>query len=154
MGLAQGLNSDSLAIETAAMRTTFTSIRSRGRLSPNGPRDELLSESRNEWLRRRIANAVNGRNPQAESLVDLLQHPSENKRRIAVDLLAELNARAAAAEIAKLHTDPEWTVRASVALALARWGAQPEVVERLAVDPDIIVRGCVRWLKDTPPNFF
>jgi HEAT repeat protein len=77
----------------------------------------------------------------------LLEHASCAKRRAAVDLLAELEAKTAANDIAKLSNDDRWEVRASVARVLARWGAPEEALERLRRDPDIIVRGCARWLK-------
>ncbi len=81
------------------------------------------------------------------ALVALLQDASCAKRRAAVDLLAELEAKSAAPEIAKLANDDRWQVRASVARVLARWGEPEEALERLRSDPDVIVRGCARWLK-------
>jgi len=103
-------------------------------------------------LHQKIA-LVTTRNAESEvddpvnALVALLQDASCAKRRAAVDLLAELEAKTAASDIAKLANDDRWQVRASVARVLARWGEPEEALERLRSDPDVIVRGCARWLK-------
>jgi HEAT repeat protein len=81
------------------------------------------------------------------ALIALLKHPTCAKRRAAVDLLAELDAKTAAPDIAQLSNDERWQVRASVARVLARWGTPEEALQRLRQDPDIIVRGCTRWLR-------
>jgi hypothetical protein len=112
--------------------------------------EPLRHERMQSHLRTRIALAITG---DAKNQVDdpvsaltlLLRHSACAKRRAAVDLLAELGARTAAHDIAQLSSDDRWEVRASVARVLARWGEPKEALERLRLDPDIIVRGCARW---------
>jgi HEAT repeat protein len=103
------------------------------------------------FLRTKIALAITGDakskvNDPVSALTLLLRHAACAKRRAAVDLLAELGARTAAHDIAQLASDDRWEVRASVARVLLRWGEPGEAIERMRLDPDIIVRGCARWL--------
>jgi HEAT repeat protein len=78
-------------------------------------------------------------------MVRLLWGRSSQKRRAAIDVLSDLNARATAPQIAQLVSDDHWQVRASVVRVLAKWGDPTDALEQLRQDPDVIVRGCTRW---------
>jgi HEAT repeat protein len=67
--------------------------------------------------------------------VDTPRHSECERRRAAIDLLVEFDARGHLPEIERLAKDPEWQVRASVAYALRQWGARPRLLARLAKDP-------------------
>lgn len=85
-----------------------------------------------------------------QALVDTLSHPESARRRAAVDLLVEFEARDRVPDIARLAKDPEWEVRASVAHALRRLGGSRRLLGVLAKDPN----PAVRWLAKHPiiPN--
>jgi hypothetical protein len=76
------------------------------------------------------------------ALLALLKVPNGRRRRCAIEMLVELDHRSAAVEIAKLASDENWEVRASVACALKQWDAEADVLETLAADPN----PAVRWL--------
>jgi hypothetical protein len=80
------------------------------------------------------------------ALIAVLDEPRWCRRRIAIDMLAELDNPIAAPPIAQLASDPEWEVRASVACALRQWNVEAEVLQKLAEDTN----PAVRWLASTP----
>ena len=144
------------ADETAAVHSRRSAAQalaeSAGAFQEKGRRvaETLRDRHKQTHLRARIALLVTG-NAQSKvddpvnALVALLKHPSREKRREAVDRLAELDARTSAREIVELSSDDFWEVRASVARALTRWGEPEEALSRLRRDPDGIVRGYARW---------
>jgi HEAT repeat protein len=80
------------------------------------------------------------------ALIAILDAPQWCRRRIAIDMLVELDNPIAAEPIVKLAGDPEWEVRASVACALRHWNAGAAVLDKLAEDTN----PAVRWLARTP----
>jgi hypothetical protein len=81
-----------------------------------------------------------------QALADTLTHSESARRRAAVDLLLEYEARDRLPQIARLAKDPEWEVRASVAHALLRLGGSRRLLGVLAKDPN----PAVRWLARHP----
>lgn len=107
-----------------------------------GPQTETERHSKVAWILTRDWNGPVPQNP-IPALVEILENAKHWLcRRIAVDILAELDDPIAAPPIARLVTHPEWEVRASVACALYRWNAEPDALRTLAADEN----PAVRWL--------
>jgi HEAT repeat protein len=143
------------ADETEAVRSSASGALAEtpGAFQQEGRRivESLRHDRARSLLQRRIALAVTGHAKKevedpVSALTALLRDSACDKRRAAVNLLADLEAKTAAYEIAELSDDDRWEVRATVARVLLRWGEPVEALERLRTDPDIIVRGCARWL--------
>lgn len=77
-----------------------------------------------------------------KALVTTLSHSESIRRRAAVDLLVEFEARDQLGEIEKLVKDNEWQVRASVAVALRQLKGSRKLLGVLADDQNLVVR----WL--------
>ena len=108
-----------------------------------------------ERLRQVACVAGNGHNAPTpdnpiQALLDTLGHSESVRRRAAVDLLVEFEARDCLPNIARLAKDAEWEVRASVAHALRRLGGSRRLLGVLAKDRN----PAVRWLAKHPiiPN--
>jgi HEAT repeat protein len=80
------------------------------------------------------------------ALAATLSHPDRARRRAAVDLLVGFDARDRLPDIARLASDPEWEVRASVACSLRRLGGSRRLLGMLAKDQS----PTVRWLAKNP----
>jgi HEAT repeat protein len=78
------------------------------------------------------------------ALVTTLNHSKLIRRRAAVDLLVEFEARDQLGEIEKLATDNEWQVRASVAFALRKMEGSQKLLKLLADDQNLVVRWLAR----------
>ena len=93
--------------------------RTYGRITALGCRTSRWTAERlaAERLRQVRYVASVGQNPDdpIQALVDTLNHSESVRRRAAVDLLAEFEARDRLPDIARLAKDAEWEVRASVA---------------------------------------
>jgi HEAT repeat protein len=80
------------------------------------------------------------------ALLAVLEARDWRRRRLAVDALAMFDSSIVAAPIARLASDTEWEVRASVACALRRWDTEEAVLRTLATDTN----PAVRWLAKNP----